>query len=140
MNTKFLINMILSLGVSMAFVACSDSTQTAQTETTVQKANLEKVLIDVEGMTCEGCEMTIQNNLSKLSGVVNAKASHVDKTTEIEFDSTKITQAELEAAIIDTGYKVMSDTMKKELKTAPASTMKCGAGKCGASMKCGSAE
>lgn len=139
MNKKVLVSIFLSLGLIMTFTSCTDSNKSAEKESVqVDKANVLKTVINVEGMTCEGCEASIQNNLNKFPGVVSSKASHVSKTTTIEYDKTKTDPAALEQVIIETGYKIISEEEKSVPKEAPTA-MKCGEGKCGAG-KCGNAE
>lgn len=115
--------------------ACSDSNDKNDLAATTQKPSVLKMVLNVEGMTCEGCESAIQNNLSKLPGVVSVKASHVDKTTTVDFDENKISGEAIEKAILETGYKIITAPegmpMVEEVKVAPKSTMKCGEGKCG---------
>lgn len=129
---------ILLFILSISFTNCSESTSSEPVKTVIKKENVLKTVFDVEGMTCEGCESAIQGNLSKLTGVVSVKASHTDKTTVVEYDSTQTNEEALAKAIIETGYKIMSDEEKAAPKKAPQ-VMKCGEGKCGAG-KCGNAE
>lgn len=39
--------------------------------------------IEVKGIHCEGCEITIRTALSKLPGVVNVKASHASQRVDV---------------------------------------------------------
>ncbi len=136
MNNKILLKIVVILGLAILFAGCCDSTQesTQKEAIKIDKANVLKTVLNVEGMTCEGCESAIQGNLSKLDGVVSVKASYTAKTTIIEYDKSQITKEELEKAIVDTGYKIIIPGQEKALKVAPPSAMKCGEGKCGASM------
>jgi len=105
MNKSFLVKIIISLGLITMCTSCSDSTNVAEEKT--EKANVLKMVLNVEGMTCESCENGIQNSLAKLPGVVSVKASHTAKTTTVDFDDTKISGAAIEKAIIESGYKII---------------------------------
>lgn len=132
MNKKSLRNILVSFGLVLSLIACSDTAESEEKVVKVEAKNLSKIVLNVEGMTCEGCESAIQTNLSKLDGVTSVKASHVAKTTEIEFDTTKIDTAKLETAIVETGYKIVTaKEAKLPSKEVSSSEMKCGAGKCG---------
>lgn len=74
----------------------------------VEKQNLQKVTIEVSGMTCEACEQTITYSIDKLSGIVSSEASYDNGNTVVEFDQTKTTIQEIENAINETGYKAVS--------------------------------
>lgn len=108
MNKSFLVKMIISLGLIAMCTSCSDSTNVAEDKTEkIDKANVLKMVLNVEGMTCEGCEKGIQNSLTKLPGIVSVKASHIAKTTIVDFDDTKISGVEIEKAIEESGYKII---------------------------------
>jgi len=113
----------------------------------VDQKNLSKATINVEGMTCEACEKTINTITGREKGVSMVKASFMQKTAIVEFDKTQTDVRKIMNSIGSTGYKVLGyedATGKHTLKTKKVTphkveaTMKCGAGKCGASGKCGS--
>lgn len=60
----------------------------------------------VKGMTCGGCERSVQNALGSQPGVVNAKADRVAGTVTVEFDPAVIKQTALAAIIVGAGYEV----------------------------------
>jgi copper chaperone CopZ len=72
-----------------------------------QTENIKTVKLDVSGMTCEGCENTIESALTKVDGVVNVEASYVNAVANISYDSTKVEEHSLAQAINETGYKVI---------------------------------
>jgi len=59
--------------------------------------------IQVEGMTCNHCKMTVENNLKKMSGVSDVKVDLVSGKVTIEGDNLNISDAE--KTINDLGYK-----------------------------------
>jgi copper chaperone CopZ len=75
--------------------------------TELQTENIKTVKLDVSGMTCEGCENTIESALTKVDGVMSVEASHVNAVATISYDSTKIEEKSLAQAINETGYKVI---------------------------------
>ena len=44
---------------------------------------MEKIILKVEGMMCEGCENRIQNSLENIEGIKNVVANHKEKTVTI---------------------------------------------------------
>lgn len=108
MNKVFLVKIIISLSLLTMYTGCSDSQNIAEDKVQkIEKANVLKMLLNVEGMTCEGCEKGIENSLAKLPGVVEVKASHIAKSTTVNFDGTKISGVAIEKAIRESGYKII---------------------------------
>lgn len=68
--------------------------------------NKQQVNFTIQGMTCEGCEEHVNNELSKVKGVIAYKTSYADKNSIVSFDKSKVDVKTIEAAINKTGYKV----------------------------------
>jgi len=66
----------------------------------------ESVSINVSGMKCGGCENTINTAVSAIDGVLSVKASHQDKSVDVEYDPDKTDLDTIEDAIIDAGFSV----------------------------------
>lgn len=62
------------------------------------------VTLDVPGMTCKFCPITIRKALEKVPGVVEAKASFDTKTATVTFDPDKTNVEALTKATADAGY------------------------------------
>lgn len=63
------------------------------------------VVIEVEGMTCAGCEPHINETLRKLNGVVSAEASYENKNVKVVYNPKQITLERIKKAIDEIGYK-----------------------------------
>jgi copper chaperone CopZ len=68
--------------------------------------NVMKTEFKVQGMTCGGCERSVQNALTSHKGVTAAKADRVTGTVAVEFDPSQIEQAALAKAITAAGFQV----------------------------------
>lgn len=101
-NLSLLIALVLILG----FVGCNTKTTNQETE---KQEVLNPVVaeIDVEGMTCTGCENSINKSIHKLEGIVEVSSSHTDKKTVVKYDETKVSLNEIKQAITQTGYTVI---------------------------------
>ena len=137
---KIVIGTLVAVVLGLGFVSCSsDSKEEAKTQVKkeIDPKNVVSTTIGVDGMTCESCEENIQTTASKLDGVVSVKASHVEKTTVVEYDQTITDEQTIKNKILDMGYRII-DEKNVPSKKAPAmkcgGEMKCGAGKCGAAM------
>lgn len=66
----------------------------------------ESIVLAVSGMKCGGCENTINLALLAVAGVSASKASHLEKTVTVEFDSAVTDIVAIEDAIEDAGFKL----------------------------------
>ena len=87
---------------------------------TVAAGNKQQVKFIIQGMTCEGCEEHINNELSKLRGVLAYKTSYVNRNSLVSFDKSKVDLKTIEATINKTGYKVKSYDVVNEYDTTIA--------------------
>lgn len=72
----------------------------------VDKNNIEQVKLSVEGMTCRGCEEHINNELSKVNGIIEAKTSYKEGSSIIKFDRSITNIDTIVNAVNRTGYTV----------------------------------
>lgn len=70
----------------------------------IQAAATKTVTLDVPGMTCNFCPITIRKALEKVPGVTEAKASFDTKTATVTFDPAKTNVDELMKATANAGY------------------------------------
>lgn len=73
---------------------------------------MKKKSLKIEGMTCSACATRIERFVKKLDGIVNANVNFATETLNVEFDTSKLNNETIEAAIIKAGYGVC-----KNLKT-----------------------
>lgn len=101
---KLISLLFIILSVTLT-VSCNSSKKKSKKIIIVNRRNILKKNINVEGMTCVGCEVTLEQNISKIEGVVSVKASHKNKKAIVEFDSTKTNIYDITMSIIKAGYK-----------------------------------
>lgn len=97
----------LFLLISILF-ACNQASNTNATEQdkTSEVAALKTIEMRVTGMTCEGCEHSVETALTGVKGVITAKASHQKEVTVISYDTTKVKPELLAETINNLGYHV----------------------------------
>lgn len=64
----------------------------------------QAVTFAVQGMTCAGCVLSTRKVLTRLPGVTNADVSYEKGTAVVTYDPTKVTEAQMIAAIKTLGY------------------------------------
>lgn len=105
---KYFLSLLLLL-LALFSLACSDSGKNADTKAKTPSTKESKIVmktLDVKGMTCEGCEGTIVDYVTKINGVVSSKASHVKESVIVKYDESKTNIEEISKTISSTGYKV----------------------------------
>jgi len=66
---------------------------------------LATVTIQVEGMTCGGCAVSVQQALAKREGVKSVEVSFEKKQAIVKYDPAKLTPQQLAEVINQTGFK-----------------------------------
>lgn len=72
--------------------------------------NKQQVKFIIQGMSCEGCEAEVNNEISKVNGVLAYKTSYPTRSSVVTFDKSKVDVKTIEAAINKTGYTVKKHT------------------------------
>ena len=86
------------------------------TETTdiniVNENDIVEANLIIDGMTCEGCEHSVDYSLANQDGVIEAKSSYDKGIAKVKFDDSKVSLEELVAALErETGYSVVEKTI-----------------------------
>jgi copper chaperone len=100
--------MILLMAV-LLIAGCSTTTKktdAADTDVEASAAEWVEVSLNVEGMTCEGCENAIKAGVESLDGIAAVESSHEEGWTKVKYDKNTTSVKDIEAKITDTGYEV----------------------------------
>ncbi|MFO7723149.1 MAG: cation transporter [Bacteroidales bacterium] len=97
---------LLTLFALFFCIACAERGKPAEEAngSVLDSTNLVTVKYSVEGMTCTGCENTVNYAVGELEGVAEVTSSHQEKYTLVTYDSGLITEEEIEQAITGKGY------------------------------------
>jgi Cu+-exporting ATPase len=71
--------------------------------------NKAKVELKVTGMTCAACARTIENSLKKVGNVSSVSVNLGTEKATVEFEPGKVKVTDLQKAVIDAGYGVVTD-------------------------------
>jgi copper chaperone CopZ len=100
-NFKFSLQLII-LGFVLIFSSCGHKNTTEKA--TEEKASV--IEVSIGGMTCTGCEQTIQNNLGKLDGIKSVKASFTTGNAVVEYFPGKVDTLKMKETVTGSGYTV----------------------------------
>lgn len=110
--------LFIVLMAGMFLLACNSNTKTDATEDTAAPAvaaEWVEVVINVNGMTCDGCENAIRKGIETLDGIATVESSHEKGWTKVKFDKNQTSQAQIEEKISDTGYSLQSEQESESL-------------------------
>jgi copper chaperone len=68
--------------------------------------NMEKVTLNVQGMSCGHCVKAVEGSVGALQGVNTVKVDLQAATVDVEFDNQQVTLDEIKETIDDQGYDV----------------------------------
>jgi copper chaperone CopZ len=86
-------------------------TQT-QNVVVVESNNIQSASFNIKGMSCKACESEVNNELHKVTGVIDAQTFYDKGTSIVKYDKSKATVDQLKNAIAQTGYSVTNYTIK----------------------------
>lgn len=66
---------------------------------------MDKLTLNVTGMTCGHCQMSVAKALKDISGVKSAEVNLETNTAVVEYKSAKTTTEEMIKAVEEAGYK-----------------------------------
>lgn len=102
--------------ILISALSCSNGQEKKQNSSqkeTIPAENIKVVEFDVDGMTCTGCEKTIEGGVKALDGIQEVQADHKAGRTVVKFDKTALTKAEISKVINGSGYTVTAHTPKQ---------------------------
>jgi len=74
----------------------------------IKENDIVEASLTVKGMTCTGCEHSVNHALTSSEGVIEASSSYETGIASVKFDKSKISIDELATAVEkETGYKVI---------------------------------
>lgn len=68
---------------------------------------MAQTTLDVEGMHCGHCKMSVTNALKELDGVSNVSVNLEKGKAAVEYDETKVQFSKMKEAVEEQGYDVV---------------------------------
>src|SRR5690625_999267 len=75
---------------------------------------MERKSIDIEGMTCATCAQTVENTAKKVQGDTDASVKLATESLQFTYDGEMFDEKELEEAVKNSGYQVVTVPNVKE--------------------------
>ena len=67
---------------------------------------MEKVTLNVQGMSCDHCVRAVEGSVGELNGVNSVKVNLKSKTVDVEFNNQEVSLDKIKETIDDQGYDV----------------------------------
>ena len=67
---------------------------------------MQTTTIDVQGMTCGHCKMSVEGALGKIDGVSAAEVNLDSGKVEVTYDESKVSLDNMKEAVEEQGYEV----------------------------------
>jgi copper chaperone CopZ len=96
---------ILSILILAAALLAGCSGKSAATDNSTKAQAAKTVTVAIRGMSCSGCENTIQEEVSKVAGVSSVKATLADSAAVVVFDPSVTSVEAIGNAITEAGYE-----------------------------------
>ncbi len=77
---------------------------------------MKKINLQISGMTCASCAVTINKSLSKSKGVKEANVNFSTSNAAVLYDETLISEKKLISIVKNTGYKASPGSGKENIK------------------------
>ena len=71
-------------------------------------STIQELNVQVKGMTCESCNLHVENEVAQLPGYIDANADYKTGNVTVKYDTSKSTEEEVIQAINNTGYKIVN--------------------------------
>ncbi|HWR75028.1 MAG TPA: cation transporter [Bacteroidales bacterium] len=94
----------LLLGLMLLITSCGGGKSKEAKTAPAATATIE---LSIGGMTCTGCENTIQTNLSKVPGIISVTASYQKGNAVIEYEPGKVDTVKIKEVVDGTGYTAL---------------------------------
>jgi len=107
MSTKTTPNYLFFILAALLLISCGRERKTEKAGMQNETSFIE---VSIGGMTCTGCEQTIQAGITKLEGIKSVKASHVAGNALVEYYPGITDTVKIKAAVTGSGYIVLKLT------------------------------
>jgi copper chaperone CopZ len=103
MNTSKLISLAAILCFVIVLIACKGKNTNVSAN---EKKTASTVEISIKGMSCTGCEQTIQTGIASLNGIQSVKATFTDGKAVVVYLPGKTDTVKMKEVITGKGYIV----------------------------------
>ena len=112
LQSKFFLWMIAVVAVLLSafpyYANCFENYTSRQQVVVNDTSRVQQALLHIRGMSCEACEVHVNNALLKKKGVQQVNTFYAKGVSIVKFDSTQVSLQQLTSALeTETGYKVI---------------------------------
>lgn len=111
-QTKSFLGIVTILTILLAtfpYYSNAFFTEKSQQVGHTQKSQVQTINLHIKGMTCSGCEATVENAVVSLQGILKSDASSEKGHAEITYNTTQTNRKSIVSAINQTGFTVVEE-------------------------------
>lgn len=109
--TLFIISMLVLAGCTVTSEPMSQQIDSSIIE--AAPTNVHEAVLEIEGMTCEGCAYGVEYQLKDIDGVIDAKILYKEGKGYVTYDADKVDSETIAQASTVYIAKVISDKKKQ---------------------------
>jgi copper chaperone CopZ len=98
------LSLVIFLFMLYGMISCNSSPKKAALSES--DAPVERIEVSIKGMSCTGCEQTIQNCVAEIEGVKSVTATFTSGKAFVDYNPGLVDTAMIKKAISQSGYKV----------------------------------
>jgi len=101
-----IVTVLAALLLTFPYYSSAFYTPNSANAAVVSSVNIQQVDLKIKGMSCTGCETTINRAVSKVDGVIKVASDYKTGDAVVQFDKLKASVDKIVDAVNATGYKV----------------------------------
>jgi len=94
--------------IAVAFMACNNEAKKTEEKASTAPAEMVVNTLDIGGMTCDHCVMSVTKGINDLDGIAEVKVTLEDSTAVVKYDASVVNIDDIKAAVGKRGYRVKS--------------------------------
>jgi copper chaperone CopZ len=114
MKFKYVLISVFAFAFACQNAPKENTTEEKEVTEEIAMVNVQKIELNIDGMTCTGCENAIQKTIDGFEGVYSSKADFEKGKAILEFDSTKVDIIKVKDAINNLGYEAKEHSILTE--------------------------
>ncbi len=103
-RTLLVLGVVVTLGLIVSPWVIKGASDASASELFIPTAAMQEVVLDIEGMTCETCPITVHKALTRLEGVEAVQVTYEPPRAVVRYVPDKVTVEDIIQATVNVGY------------------------------------
>lgn len=103
-RASLVVGALITLGLIVSPWVIKGTSDVSAAEVFVPERSLEEAVLDIRGMTCDACAVTVHTALTRLDGVASAQVTYEPPRAIVRYDPKVVSLDEIVRATANVGY------------------------------------